>query len=115
MASLEGGFSEQCFPWSTPDQVEAVPSDCLSTALMAAARAASRSCSARLVAQRRGGGGVPEPVHELLGVRAFVDETAPMAFLLRAAAKQGTAQNYLRRALAAIDKTDDSRHAHPGP
>jgi hypothetical protein len=42
----KGGFFEQCFPWSALNQVEAVPSDCLSAALMAEARAASRSCSA---------------------------------------------------------------------
>jgi LuxR family maltose regulon positive regulatory protein len=35
-------------------------------------------------------------------VRVFVDEGQPMASLLRAAAKQGTAGNYVRRLLAAI-------------
>ncbi len=37
----------QRFPWSTPTQVEAVSSACFSAAIMEAARAASRSCSAR--------------------------------------------------------------------
>jgi LuxR family transcriptional regulator, maltose regulon positive regulatory protein len=48
-------------------------------------------------------------------VRTFVDEAAPIAFLLRAAAKQGTAPNHLRRVLAAVDRTGDSRPVHQGP
>jgi LuxR family maltose regulon positive regulatory protein len=38
-------------------------------------------------------------------VRVFADEGAPMASLLRAAAKQGTAGNYVRRLLAAVSET----------
>ena len=38
-------------------------------------------------------------------VRVFVDEGPPMASLLRAAAKQGTAGNYVRRLLAAVGET----------
>ena len=38
-------------------------------------------------------------------VRVFADEGAPMASLLRAAAKQGTAANYVRRLLAAVSET----------
>jgi len=41
-------------------------------------------------------------------VRVFVDEGPPMASLLRAVAKQGIAPNYVRRLLAALNKTDDS-------
>jgi len=41
-------------------------------------------------------------------VRIFVDEGPPMASLLRAVAKQGIAPNYVRRLLAALNKTDDS-------
>jgi LuxR family maltose regulon positive regulatory protein len=48
-------------------------------------------------------------------VRTFVDEGAPMAFLLRAAAKQGTAPKYLRRVVAAVDRTGDIRPVHQGP
>jgi LuxR family transcriptional regulator, maltose regulon positive regulatory protein len=36
-------------------------------------------------------------------VRIFIDEGAPMAALLRAASKQGSASGYVRRLLAAID------------
>jgi LuxR family maltose regulon positive regulatory protein len=39
-------------------------------------------------------------------VRIFVDEGAPIASLLRAVAKQGTARDYVRRLLSAVDKTD---------
>jgi LuxR family maltose regulon positive regulatory protein len=42
-------------------------------------------------------------------VRLFVDEGPPMASLLRAAAKQGIAPSYLRRLLAALSTTEDSR------
>ena len=42
-------------------------------------------------------------------VRTFVDEGRPMASLLRAAAKRGIAPSYVRRLLAAFDKTDDRR------
>ena len=38
-------------------------------------------------------------------VRIFADEGPPMASLLRAAAKQGTAGNYVRRLLAAVGET----------
>ena len=38
-------------------------------------------------------------------VRVFVDEGPPMASLLRALAKQGTARNYVRRLLAAVTET----------
>ena len=41
-------------------------------------------------------------------VRVFADEGPPMASLLRAAAKQGTARNYVRRLLAAVSTTEDS-------
>ena len=39
-------------------------------------------------------------------VRVFIDEGPPMASLLRAAAKQGTARNYVRRLLAAVNETE---------
>jgi LuxR family maltose regulon positive regulatory protein len=39
-------------------------------------------------------------------VRVFADEGPPMASLLRAAAKQGTRQNYARRLLAAVGTTE---------
>jgi LuxR family maltose regulon positive regulatory protein len=39
-------------------------------------------------------------------VRVFADEGPPMAVLLRAAAKQGTRQDYVRRLLAAVNKTE---------
>ena len=38
-------------------------------------------------------------------VRVFADEGPPMAALLRAAAKQGTRRNYVRRLLAAVSET----------
>ena len=38
-------------------------------------------------------------------VRVFTDEGPPMASLLRAAAKQGTTRNYVRRLLAAVSET----------
>jgi LuxR family maltose regulon positive regulatory protein len=38
-------------------------------------------------------------------VRVFIDEGPPMASLLRAAAKQGMTQNYVRRLLAAVSET----------
>src|SRR5580693_8309527 len=41
-------------------------------------------------------------------VRIFVDEGPPMASLLRAAAKQGIARNYVRRLLAAGTATEDT-------
>jgi ATP-dependent transcriptional regulator len=40
-------------------------------------------------------------------VRVFVDEGAPMASLLRAAAKQRISSSYVRRLLAAVDTTED--------
>jgi LuxR family maltose regulon positive regulatory protein len=40
-------------------------------------------------------------------VRVFVDEGSPMATLLKAVAKQGIAPSYVRRLLAAVNKTDD--------
>ena len=39
-------------------------------------------------------------------VRVFVDEGPPMASLLRAAAKQGIARNYVRRLLAAVSESE---------
>ena len=39
-------------------------------------------------------------------VRVFADEGPPMASLLRAAAKQGIARNYVRRLLAAVSETE---------
>jgi len=47
-------------------------------------------------------------------VRIFVDEGPPVAFLLRAAAKQGIAPSYVRRLLAAVNKTGDSTAASQG-
>jgi len=47
-------------------------------------------------------------------VRIFADEGPPMASLLRAVAKQGLAQNYVRRLLAAVTKTEDSAPASQG-
>jgi len=41
-------------------------------------------------------------------VRIFADEGTPMASLLSAAAKQGTARNYVRQLLAAVKQTEDS-------
>jgi LuxR family maltose regulon positive regulatory protein len=39
-------------------------------------------------------------------VRVFIDEGPPIASLLQAAAKQGTARNYVRRLLAAVSETE---------
>ena len=47
-------------------------------------------------------------------VRIFADEGPPMASLLRAAAKQGIAPSYVRRLLAAVNKTEDSTPASQG-
>ena len=47
-------------------------------------------------------------------VRIFADEGPPMASLLRAAAKQEITPSYVRRLLAAINKTEDSTPASQG-
>jgi LuxR family maltose regulon positive regulatory protein len=47
-------------------------------------------------------------------VRIFADEGPPMAGLLRAVAKQGTAPGYVRRLLAAINQAEDSTPANNG-
>jgi len=47
-------------------------------------------------------------------VRLFVDEGPPMASLLRAVAKQGIAARYVRRLLAAVNKTEDRRPVKQG-
>jgi LuxR family maltose regulon positive regulatory protein len=47
-------------------------------------------------------------------VRIFADEGPPMASLLRAVAKQGTAPCYVRRLLAAINQAEDSTPANNG-
>jgi LuxR family maltose regulon positive regulatory protein len=47
-------------------------------------------------------------------VRVFVDEGAPMAILLRTAAKRGTAPRYARRLLTAVGRTDGRAPATPG-
>jgi LuxR family maltose regulon positive regulatory protein len=47
-------------------------------------------------------------------VRIFADEGPPMAGLLRAVAKQGTAPGYVRRLLAAINQAGDSTPANNG-
>ncbi|MEO3859978.1 LuxR C-terminal-related transcriptional regulator [Acrocarpospora sp. B8E8] len=47
-------------------------------------------------------------------VRVFADEGPPMASLLKAAAKQGIAPNYVRRLLAATGKTEDSTPRNQG-
>ncbi len=47
-------------------------------------------------------------------VRIFVDEGLPMASLLRAVAKQGIASRYVRRLLAAVNKTEDSTPVRQG-
>ncbi len=47
-------------------------------------------------------------------VRIFADEGPPMASLLRAAAKQGIARNYVRRLLAAVNKTGDGTPVSQG-
>jgi LuxR family maltose regulon positive regulatory protein len=44
-------------------------------------------------------------------VRIFVDEGPPIASLLRAAAKQGIARTYVRRLLAAVNKSEDGAPA----
>ena len=47
-------------------------------------------------------------------LRIFVDEGAPMASLLRTAAKKGIAPGYVRRLLAAFARTDDRKPANLG-
>jgi LuxR family maltose regulon positive regulatory protein len=47
-------------------------------------------------------------------VRIFADEGPPMASLLRAAAKQGIARDYVRRLLAAVNKAGDGTPASQG-
>src|SRR5690349_13931102 len=47
-------------------------------------------------------------------VRIFADEGPPMATLLRAAAKEGIAPRYVRRLLAAVNKTEDGTPARQG-
>ncbi|MDQ6754603.1 MAG: LuxR C-terminal-related transcriptional regulator, partial [Actinomycetota bacterium] len=47
-------------------------------------------------------------------VRIFAEEGPLMASLLRAVSKQGTAPNYVRRLLAAINKAEDSTPANNG-
>ena len=47
-------------------------------------------------------------------VRIFADEGPPMASLLRAAAKLRIARNYVRRLLAAVNKTEDGMPASQG-
>ena len=47
-------------------------------------------------------------------VRIFVDEGPPMAALLRAAAKLRIAPGYVRRLLAAVNKTEDGTPASQG-
>jgi LuxR family maltose regulon positive regulatory protein len=47
-------------------------------------------------------------------VRTFVDEGPPLAMLLRAIGKQGTAPGYVRRLLAALDSTAGSPPADQG-
>jgi LuxR family maltose regulon positive regulatory protein len=47
-------------------------------------------------------------------VRIFADEGPPMASLLRAAAKQGIARDYVRRILAAVNKAEDGTPASQG-
>jgi LuxR family maltose regulon positive regulatory protein len=47
-------------------------------------------------------------------VRIFADEGPPVASLLRAVAKQGTAPSYVRRLLAATNKAQDSTPANNG-
>ena len=47
-------------------------------------------------------------------VRIFADEGPPMASLLRAAAKLRIARNYIRRLLAAVNKTEDSTPVSQG-
>jgi ATP/maltotriose-dependent transcriptional regulator MalT len=45
-------------------------------------------------------------------VRIFVDEGPPLGSLLRAVAKSGTAPDYVRRLLAALDRTRESSPVH---
>ena len=47
-------------------------------------------------------------------MRIFVDEGAPMAALLRSAAKPGVASGYARRLLAAVDTAPDDAPPHEG-
>ena len=47
-------------------------------------------------------------------VRVFVDEGPPVASLLRAVAKEGTAPHHVRRLLAALSTADDGAPAHQG-
>jgi LuxR family transcriptional regulator, maltose regulon positive regulatory protein len=47
-------------------------------------------------------------------VRTFIDEGPPMAPLLKVAAKQRTAPGYVRRLLAAVNKTGDAAPVQPG-
>jgi LuxR family maltose regulon positive regulatory protein len=48
-------------------------------------------------------------------VRVFIDEGPPIASLLRAAAKQGTAGNYVRRLLAAVSETGQHSPVRQAP
>ncbi len=47
-------------------------------------------------------------------VRIFADEGPPIASLLRAAGKQGIASRYVRRLLAAVNRTEDSTPVEQG-
>jgi LuxR family maltose regulon positive regulatory protein len=47
-------------------------------------------------------------------VRVFVDEGAPMASLLKAAAKQGIAPSYVRRLLSAVNKIENNAPVQQG-
>ncbi|MGH3339155.1 MAG: LuxR C-terminal-related transcriptional regulator [Propionibacteriaceae bacterium] len=47
-------------------------------------------------------------------IRIFVDEGQPMASLLRVAGRQGIAQGYVRRLLAAVNKSGDAAPVQPG-
>jgi LuxR family maltose regulon positive regulatory protein len=47
-------------------------------------------------------------------IRIFLDEGQPLASLLRAAAKKGIAPGYVRRLLAAVNKTADAAPVQPG-
>jgi LuxR family transcriptional regulator, maltose regulon positive regulatory protein len=47
-------------------------------------------------------------------VRIFTDEGQPMASLLKASAKRGNAPGYVRRLLAAVNKTGDAAPVRPG-
>lgn len=47
-------------------------------------------------------------------VRTFADEGAPMAALLRSAARQGIASSCARRLLSAVDATEDDERPHDG-